>query len=362
MQDCQRSLVPETIKAMIDLKYLREEEIDEPRYVSFFEKYHGAGSFATWGKRIHWYFASGQFRLLVATIDGNYVGQSTAYRAKALVRGEEKEIWWGADFFVLEEMRGKGIGMQLQQKLHEDLPNFSSVAYAAASGFIKRKCGAREIRRVPFFFYPISCFFTLLLELALRKLTSTSVRLPRLRLPSFYLKLNSLFSASAKGLAVREIAREEVPELSDFMEACLGDEDFHIVRSKEFLKWKYVENPLISFKAFSLEREGERIGVAILSDVYEGKYLVSQARLSKLYDLIVKKDSGISEEQALKAALDYLQGKWRKAPDGVMAIQDIPFCPKIVYPRNRAFLSTMDDEELGSCYLSYIDQDMEKME
>ena len=123
-----------------------------------------------------------------------------------------------------------------------------------------------------------------------------------------------------------------------------------------------MENPLISFKALSLEREGERIGVAILSDVYEGRYLVSQARLSKLYDLIVKKDSGVSEGQALKAALDYLRGKWRKAPDGVMAIQDIPFCPMIVYPRDRAFFSTMEGKELGSCYLSYIDQDMEKME
>ena len=38
------------------------------------------------------------------------------------------------------------------------------------------------------------------------------------------------------------------------------------------------------------------------------------------------------------------------------------FCPMIVYPRDRAFFSTMEGKELGSCYLSYIDQDMEKME
>ena len=29
------------------LKYLTEEEIDTPEYISFFEKYHGAGAFAT---------------------------------------------------------------------------------------------------------------------------------------------------------------------------------------------------------------------------------------------------------------------------------------------------------------------------
>lgn len=344
------------------LKYLTEEEIDAPEYISFFESYHGAGSFKTWGKKIHWYFATGHFKLLTALYDGNYVGQSTSYRAKALVHGKEKEIWWGADAFVLEEMRGKSIGKLLQKKLHEDLPNFSSVAYAALNGIIKRKCGAKDIKHVAFHYYPVSCFFSILLELVLRKLTGKGICLPRLRVPYMYLWLNNLFGPSTKQITIREIPREMLPEMSDFMEACLKDEDFHIIRSREFLKWKYTDNPLTTFRALSLEKDGERIGLAVLSDTYQGTYLVTPARLAKVYDLVVKKESGISQEQALKAALAYLQGKWQKAPDGIMSISPIPYWPRIVYPRYRALLSTLDCAEIKSCYLSYIDQDMERME
>ena len=345
----------------LNFRYLNETEIDEPKYVSFFEKYHGEGSFETWGKKIHWYFSTDNFRLLVAENESGFLGQSTAYMAKACVFGEEREIWWGADAFVLEEMRGKSIGKRLQKKLHEDLPNFSSVAYAALNGIIKRKCGAKELKSIPFYYYPISCFFTMLLELTIRKLTRNAIRLPRLRLPSLYLKANLLGCSSVKQLVVREITREDVPDLSTFMEDCLKQEDFHIIRSKEFLKWRYTDNPLTSFNALSVEKDGEQVGIVILSDVYQGRYLVTNARLAKLYDCVAKQESGVSQEQVLKAALAYLRQKWQKAPDGILAIQKIPYCPRITYPRGRAFLSTLECKELHSLYLSYIDQDMESM-
>ena len=351
-----------TMENNLTFRYLSETEIDEPKYVAFFEKYHGEGSFDTWGKKIHWYFNTGHFRLLVAENESGFVGQATAYMAKACVFGEEKEIWWGADAFVLAEMRGKSIGKLLQKKLHEDLPNFSSVAYAALNGIIKRKCGAKEIKSVQFYFYPVSCFFSILLELAIRKLTRKDIQLPRLRLPSLYLRANLLSCSSAKQLVIREIAKKEVPDLSAFMEDCLKEEDFHIIRSKEFLKWKYTDNPLTSFKALSAEKDGEQVGIVILSDTYQGTYLLAQARLAKLYDCVVKKASGVSQEQVLKAALAYLRPKWQEAPDGILAIQKIPYCPKITYPRDRAFLSTLECKELNSLYLSYIDQDMERME
>ena len=343
------------------LTYLNEEEIEQPEYISFFEKYHGAGSFGTWGKKIHWYFSSGCYRLLVARLGRDYVGQSTAYMAKAMVLGEEKDIWWGADAFVLEEMRGKRIGKRLQQKLHEDLPNFSSAAYAALNGLIKRRCGAREIKSIPYYYYPVSCYLTMMLELTVRKLTRNAVRLPRLRLPSVYLGINSPSRASRRQTVVREIPREEIPGLSAFMEECLRDEDFHVVRSRQFLQWKYTDNPLISFTALSVERDGKRVGIVILSDTYRGHYLVTQARLAKVYDCVASRESGATREQVLKLALAYMRTKWQEAPDGVLSVQHIPYCPRITYPAGRAFLSTLQAGEIGSCYLSYIDQDMERM-
>ena len=346
----------------IEFVYLEEKDIDTPQYISFLEKYHGQGAFKTWGVKMHWYFNSNNYRVLVAKVDGQYAGQSTSYMAKALVRGEEKEIWWSVDTFVLEEMRGRSLGRKLQQKLHKDLPNFSSVAYASLNGIIKKKCGAKNILDVNFKYYPISCYFSILFEMVLRKAMRKEFTLPHIKLPNLYMNLNRWFGKGGKQLTIEEISREQIADRASFlMEECLKEEEFHIIRSREYLKWKYSDNPNISFKAFIVKQQGEEVGIVVLSDLYEGTYLVTKARVIKVYDFVLKKDCGVTRKQVLNRVLQHQKILWNQTPDGILAIQNIPYYPHLTYPRNREFLSTLEIDKLSSGYFGYIDQDMESM-
>ena len=341
--------------------YLDEIEIDSVEYQSFFEKFHGKGSFSIWNTKMHWYFKCGAYKVLVAILDGNYVGQSSGYMAKAMVNGEIKEIWWSVDTFVLKEMRGKSIGKQLQNRLHQDLPNFSSISYSNLNGIIKKKCGAKECLDIRFTYYPISCYFTLIIDLAIKKAINRNLSFPKLRLPYFYPMINHFFYRS-NDYDIEEIPRYSLAEdVSGFMEQCLKDAPFHVVRSIDFLKWKYTDNPILSFHAFSILRFGERIGVIILSDVYKGRYLVTQANLVKILDFVVKKEYQKDSGAILEMVLDYCRERWSILPDGILSAQLFQYKPSLLYPKITHMLSTLDTKKIESGYVSYIDQDMERM-
>lgn len=343
-------------------RYLDEKEIDTYEYMSFFEKFHGKGSFNAWKNKIHWYYRRGAYRVLAAIVDGNYVGQSTGYMANAIVNGEEIEIWWSIDTFVLAEMRGRSIGKKLQEKLHQDLPNFTSVSYSRLNGIIKRKCGAEELLDVSFSYYPISCYLTLLLDLAIKKTLNRGISFPKIRIPFLYLNFNRAFYR-LNDFNIRELPKEQfAEEVSDFMELCLKEECFHIVRSIDFLRWKYRDNPMITFHALSISKQGERVGVIVLSEVYEGQYLVTKARLIKVLDFVVKPAYRGLRANLLHLALKYCRKQWKLVPDGVLSAQPIRYFPSLTYPKVTHMLSTLKTEKkIKSGYVSYIDQDMERM-
>jgi hypothetical protein len=347
------------MESEVELVYLAESDVDTPKYSSFFERYHGPYSFFKWKAKIHWYFHCGGFKLLVAKLDNEYVGQSCAYRAEAVVDGKRLDLWWGVDVFVLANMRGKSIGKKMQRKLHEDLPNFTSVSYAKLNGIIKRKVGATELLDVKFTYYPISAYFSLFFDLAVKKI-SKSFRIPRIRLPYFY-PLGRMKDKMMQGLTVDFIDRGNICELSEFMEKCLCGEKFHIVRSKEFLKWKYIDNPNISFRIVSVSDKGQRIGCAVLSEVYEGSYVVTKARLVKVLDCMVLSGCGLSHKQLLMIAINKCRQYWKMAPDGILDIHASESMLSITYPSVTHMLSNIKCQKLKSGYVSYIDQDMERM-
>lgn len=348
------------MESEVELVYLEESDVDTPEYISFFERYHGTDSFLKWKAKIHWYFHGFGFRLLVAKIGNEYVGQSCAYCTKSLVDGKRIDLWWGVDVFVLADMRGRSIGKKMQQKLHDELPNFSSVSYAKLNGIIKRKVGATELLDVHFTYYPISSYFSLLSDLILKKI-KRSFQSPRIRLPYFY-PLVKLQPKEMQGMSIDLIDRKNMgDELSEFMEKCLAEERFHVIRSKEFLQWKYTDNPNISFKIISVSEKGQRIGCAVLSDVYEGSYVVTKARLVKVLDCMVLPGCGLSHKQLLTIAINKCRQYWEMAPDGILDIHTSEFMLSITYPAVTHMLSNIKCPKLKSGYVSYIDQDMERM-
>ena len=224
--------------------YLQEKDIETMQYISFFEMFHGVGSFKKRSERVHWYFRSGNFKLLMAVVDDRFVGQACSYKATAIIHGKEQEWWWGVDNFVLEEMRGKGIGKALQKKLHNDCPNFSSATYSSLNGIIKKKCGSHKIFEYHRYYCPVSCWLTLYTELILKKILSRKISIPKIRLPYVYGLLNK--SQAIDKYTIKELKSSDYnDQLSSFIEDCLKSTSFHIQRSTAYLRWKYLQNPSI---------------------------------------------------------------------------------------------------------------------
>lgn len=345
----------------MDLRYLTEQDIETKEYISFYEKFHGVGAFEQRRERIHWYFCCAGFKLLTASVDGRYVGQSCAYKTTAVIDGEDTEWWWGCDGFVLLEMRGQGIGKTLQKKLHEDCPNFSSASYSAVNGIIKKKCGGHGLLPYFQFYLPISCYFSLYAELALKKIVSRKLTLPRVHIPFLYYKLNKMIS-SVGNYAVREFSLADNKEqIAHFMDENLSGSGFHIKRTEAFLQWKYQQNPSLRYHGLEILRRERVEGVIFFSAPYNGTFTLSRVRISKVLDAVVRKGSTLTMRELYLLAIRFLHEKGYKI-DGLKTLLPSSYYLQIRYPRKPIYmLSSYSCSMFSNGYLTFIDQDMEQM-
>ena len=307
----------------IILGYIQPSDIDSSEYIRFLESYHGRGTFSTWRKLMLWYWQLGDgYRVLTAKRGNDYIGQACAYRVKALILGEEQEMWWGVDNFVTKTMRGQGIGKMLQGQLHRDLPNFSSAWYAPANNTIKRQCGAHGIMAFSFGYYPVSCHFSILAELMLKRFFSMKITLPRIRMPWLYSRINKPCSKSLKGFTLSETDLAELPTMAGFIEECLKEKDFHVVRSEQHLRWKYVNSPRTRCRVVKVQNEGMTVGLIVFSEVLKQKVVHAKARVIKIYDMVSTSASGLSYRHLLYLLSEHLR-KHGEHIDGFKSLQDV---------------------------------------
>lgn len=342
-------------------QYLHKADIHTAEYRTFLEKFHGEGSYESWRRRMEWYWQLGDkgFRVLVAKQGKEYVGQACAYRVEASINQAPHELWWGVDAFVLSAMRGQGIGTQLQARLHKELPNFSSAWYSPANGAIKRKCGGHSILAFPYAYYPVSCYFSVLLELALKKVLGSRAALPHLRLPHFYSTLNTWWRRLDKTYTVAEVSQATLPSLSPLMDELLKDEPFYVIRSEEYLRWKYIDNPDLRCRALTISKDNAIVGLVVFSHASDNHFVASTVRTVKIYESLFRKDSGLTHRHLLLAVADFLK-QHREKVDGIQSLQRIKYRPALVYPFSGTdLLSTINVEKLPSGYITLLDQDME---
>lgn len=340
------------------LVYLEKEDLYTERYKKFLETEYS--NYEKFIRRMEWYAPHG-FKMLVAEVDGAYMGQSCGTRATAMVNGIEEEIWWSVDTFVVPQSRGMGIGKKLQKKLHEDLKNFSSVWYTPANGHLKRKCGAKEVLAVPFSYYPVSNFFTIFIELVWKKLFSKDIHF-RINLPFFYYHLNSFIGCKLnKEYTVEEMCESDINgNLAAFATTCLKDMPFYIKRDEDYLKWKYVNGPSIRYKMLEIKAKGKKIGIVAFSEDHDGHCVAVKAHVVKIFDSLFIPGYGLSHKKLLMLVMDYFKKKGIYL-DGIWSLQKIDYYPKLVYPRPSAFMLSTLNESFDKGYLTYLDQDMDQM-
>lgn len=333
---------------MVEIKYFELNSDSVDGYINLLQGYHKNNAIQRYRERGDWYRKKGGYKILLAYIDGEMLGQSTAYQDVAIVKGKEMEIWWGVDSFVLAKARGKGLGKLLQKKLHEDLPNFSSAWYSPTNGHIKRLCGATELFEFSFYYYPVSSFINFFISKAQKNKQRWLRCIPRI--PNLYKCFNI---CSMQSYTIKESPLEE--SLVPFIERTLHKYDFYIKRDWNYLKWRYYENPNIKFKLFTIYQKNQLVAIQICSDVINDngfKYIYS-------LDTFINDETQITHKNIYNLVSTYLQSN-NIIIDGIMSIQKFKWFGRFAFGKRKFLLSTLKSKILNP-YLSYSDQDMVQM-
>lgn len=335
----------------IVFKYIEEANVSDTAYLEFLKVEYKENAIDKFGKRRDWYKKRYGYKILLALYNDEIIGQACAYKDIVVINGKETFVWWGCDNFVLPQTRGMGVGKKLQMKLHEDLPNFTSAWYSPVNGIIKRKCGSKPMFDINFAYYPVSSFFTIFVNKIIKKLFKRNTDF-KIRLPYFYTLLN-------KCTGYRQIEMKETtltPDVYNFITlSTLYEYDFYTKRDKEYLNWRYNENPNLKYYVTQLCKSGEVLAVILFTNVYAENGIA----ITKILDVFNKKDSKISKKDILISVASFFKKK-RIIIDGIQLLEVCKYYPRQIH--TAPLLSTINTNGvIENTYISYSDQDMAQM-
>lgn len=341
----------------VEYVYLHESSISEDTYLEFLRKYYGERAEYRLYKRYVWYNRYLGFHCLLAILDGSIVGQSCAFRVLMMTPEGEQEWWWGCDSFVLEASRGHGVGKGMQKKLFADHPNFSSLGYSNTNGHIKKKMGANVIAKTYPSLYPISRWASVWILMAYMKLTGKrNVR----KLPLPYIPLYKwINSSSLKGFTINETTFTD--ENVSFIDKILSKKyDLYVIRDKEYLSWKYNENPSVQYHLLEVRKENKLEAVIAFSIAYDGEFVSCPLKLCKLYDVFIEPSSNLMVRDAIYVVSKYYTDRGEKI-EGVTGILNANYKFAIRYPNKGKELLTSSDLKVDAPYFSNSDQDLDQI-
>lgn len=345
---------------MIKLVYwdINNSDFSEEKYISFLKQYYRDDKETQQRfKRVKWYNKCPDYKILLAVLNNEIVGQTSAYRCTAIIKGKEEEWWWSVDTFVLPKMRGKGIGKKLQNKFHQDLQNFSSLWYSPSNGIIKKKCGANEIATIDFNYYPISNYFHFIFNLILKRFINSSVNI-KFQNHYFYYYINKLRN---KKYNIEEIIFPN-SKYEKFINECLKQYDIYIKRDNEYLTWKYINNPSLNYNSLAIYDIKNRnlIGIVAFSNVYNKNLYGQEMKVISILDVFIKPKSCLYYKEVFCYIIQFYKNK-KMYIDGIISLQDTNYYPKFIYPLKGSFLLSTNKTICKNPYFAYSDQDMEQM-
>lgn len=340
----------------IQILPLSSTSFTEKEYFSFLQEYYVDRADYKYNSQIRWYRNNQYYLVVVAVVDGNLAGQTTAYSCEAYFAGEIQNISWSCDTFVLHQYRGLGLGKGLQKYLHEHTVNFSSAGYTPLNGIIKRKCGAKELFENSFIYYPVSNLFNFGIRKLLLKYLKKDYKIKSCDFPLYYY----LNYRKSKGFDIKVELSGNIPEeIFPFIENTLRLQyDFYVKRDRGYMQWKYKDNPTMTYKLLTVKRNGLLVATVFFTDVFEYKLSEVTLRYCKILDSIIAPNMAFTQRDALLEIMRYFQSHSLKV-DGIASMMNVGYIGKIGF--KRSMLSTYERKKITSPYMAYSDQDLEQM-
>ena len=182
------------------------------------------------------------------------------------------------------------------------------------------------------------------------------MRLPLCKFP-FYYYLNK---KREKGFDIQIERYEEISdEVLSFMEYTLHSQyDFYIVRDKEYMQWKYLENPSMTYRLLTVRKNEKLLATIFFTDVFCSVLSGIRLHYCKVLDSIIAKDCGFTQLDALLCVMKYWKAQ-HVYVDGIASIFDVHYWGKVGF--KRPMLSMLHGVKVNSPYIAYSDQDLEQM-
>lgn len=306
-----------------------------------------------------WYRSYLDFINIIAYDGTNMIGHACAYKCTAVIHGVKCPWYWGVDTFILRNYRGRGGAKLLQEYLHKRVPNFSSAGYVPINGIIKKKCGGKPLFNSTFAYLPVSNLFGFIFRYTYKKLFRKHLDAINIKRLPIYYWLN--FSKLPSGVVLQEVDYESnQDEILEFINQTLSNQyDFYIHRDKEYMKWKYINNPNIKSHCIVYRNRGLEIeSVVFFSDIYESKLSGVKIKYSKVLDVFISNTSLIKYKAIISSITNYFLKK-RLRLDGLSIVSDVQYFMGVSF--SREMLSTYSGPQICNPYISYMDQDLEQM-
>lgn len=336
----------------VEYLYVNPSDLSS-KYLEMLKKWYGKTKWERFKRRqFEWYQKCPRFKIFTVKMNGEFVGQASAFGVDVFNRGQIVELWWGVDTFLFKQYRGGGIGKQLQKQLHDDLPNFTSAAYTPINGIIKRKCGCEPLFDKQEYYYGVSSYFSLMLSIFAYKILK--INIPNKSIIPF---IYSFAEIKKYKKYVISDAVIDTP-LVDFINETLKSQyDFFVWRSVDYMRWKYEKNPAFQYRLIQFQKEGETEAVLGFTDIHEYYIGGKPVRSVKILDAIIDTNSKLTHKDLLAFVSDYYKQRNERI-DGIFSLVKGNWIPRLSV--THPVLSTLK-EKVEKPYITFLDQDMEQV-
>ncbi len=214
--------------------------------------------------------------------NGKVVGQSAAMYEPLKVGAEYLTLAWALDAIVLPDYRGQNLGFETLRINCESSPLWMGMIMAPSSRHILEKLGCQAVDHV-ISYRRVARFDPDSINQGVRNRTQQPAWQNTMGNLLRFLRLDKVFALAINAAtAVQDACLESKRDASiDIQERECFDESFDrfwekhqlffpviIRRDRQFLNWKYLEQPDMHYRIFTSSRDGEMSGYLILRCAY----------------------------------------------------------------------------------------------
>ena len=276
--------------------------------------------------RWNWQFADNPFvkekenddklPIWIALHGDEIAGQICAMPMRITIGDRTYDGGWGCDFIVLKKFKGHGIGWRLNKAYCNHFQVVVHVTQAHATAKMWEKCGSIAVS-------PVSIMWKIIKlngNFVFRYLNSkTKSRPPLNRLFKVLCRYFFLHYVMAFGInmvtalqnAVRSLFRMSTKadiaevtgfdsEFSAFIDTASAGYDALVRREPQFLRWKYIGNPVVPYHLFVLRRPGAIKGYIVLRRPHP-----AELNIGIIADIFTDRDDEESMEALVSHAIAF---------------------------------------------------------